>query len=893
MKLAMLTLVVALTAGALSAGPSVYPFYMNPRLHPDESRRSVKPPDRAQFGNRMQFTSIRSIPDDDSWKAALDLYVVSNRLGNLVWPNLKVLNNRNLPEVVRGIKERGLWLFDVWGYLPNGKAQCVDGLWRMPDGVTEMLERELGDRWLGMDNGEQDGRWAGNAAPGVNRFDRMLSFQRYFEHMDQVLGNKMAALVSLNYGHYFLRENCYTMIGAETAQALPNSQVYYAFCRGAGKQYGVPWFGNVSIYNRWGWKDYSGRKGKDYGPTKGTSLALMKKLMYAQLFYNGLACGFEGAFFAGKGHLSPVGEIQKEANEWIERSGDPGVMQTPVALMIDTGRGWTFPRNLYGWPHVCWASIAFERGDFLTHGVLDMIYPGYVESGFFHDERGFNSPTPYGDIADCLLSDAPLWLLKEYSMLVLAGPLEPSAELSDTLAAYVAAGGHLVLTEGNRDRLFANGLPVAANGGKVTLIPSDWGVTATRQTKPNPRYSPEQPYVCPHPLTDEARRILDEALRAEALFMTNPDGKDDGLSVVTCRRGAGDYTLCVLNNTWTERPLKLTSHVGDILSVEELPTAGRERGAVGYLPEVMSNAVLGADSAATIAGGSTRIFRVKVDERGVRVLAEARAPANPRNRTLYLRSNDEIKVQLLRRPTFFRHYDSVMVDWRYVFNRDDDALRRERNWISLQGLDVLVDFRSALNVYPDFRFTEGVEEERVRSQAAFRKLLEKSALLGVKEIVIGTHGLSEQGKGALAEMKKNMAAFARDAAKRGIVVRLANTAWGLNTPEKFVGELKEPNLRVACQIGAFQYIYPGQLLHRVRSANSDFWFLGLAAESDIPPDPYFSYCGRLAESRLKNLDQTIAHILDTGARIVFSADYPDVDSEYRDVKRVESQEGRK
>ena len=161
-----------------------------------------------------------------------------------------VLNNRNLPEVVAEIKRRNLWLFDVWGYLPSGTAQGVSGLWRMPDGVTEMPERELGDRWLGMDNGEQDGRWAGDAAPGVNRFDRMLSFQRYFEHMDRKLGNRMAALVSLNYGHYFLRENCYTMIGAETAQALPNSQVYYAFCRGAGKQYGVPWFGNVSIYNR-------------------------------------------------------------------------------------------------------------------------------------------------------------------------------------------------------------------------------------------------------------------------------------------------------------------------------------------------------------------------------------------------------------------------------------------------------------------------------------------------------------------------------------------------------------------------------------------------------------------------------------------------------------------
>ncbi len=872
--------------------PAVYPYYMNPRKHPDETRRTVRPPDRAQFGNRMQFTSLRHIPDNDTWRAELDKYVVSNHLGNLVWPNLSVLNNKNLPDVVAEIKRRGLWLFDVWGYLPSGTAQGVNGLWRMPDGVTEMLERELGDRWLGMDNGEQDGRWVGDAAPGVNRFDRMLSFQNYFEHMDRVMGNKMAALVSLNYGHYFLRENCYTMIGAETAQALPNSQVYYAFCRGAGKQYGVPWFGNVSIYNRWGWKTYSDKTGKDYGPTKGTSLALMKKLMYAQLFYNGLACGFEGSFFyggfSGNGGLSPIGEIQKEAVEWIDRNGDPGVMQTPVALMIDSGRGWSFPWNLYGWPHVCWASVAFERGDFLTHGVLDMIYPGYTESGFFHDERGFNSPTPYGDIADCLLSDAPLWLLKEYPMIVLAGPLEPSLELSDTLAAYVAAGGHLVLTEGNRDLLFAKGLPVAANGGRVTLIPSDWGVTEKMQTKPHRRYQADKPYVCPHPLTDEARRILDKVLREQALFVTNPRFENDGLSVVTCRRGAGDYTLCVLNNTWSEKPLELTSRIGRIVKIEELATAGRERGAVGFLPEVISNAVLGADGPKSVAGGSTRMFRVKVEEAGVKVLDEVQPPANPKKRTLYLRSNEDIKVQLLRRPTFFRHFDSVMVDWKYVFNRDDEALKRERNWISLQGLEVLVDFRSGLNVYPDFRFTELIEEERVRSQAAFRKLLEKSALIGVRELVIAPHRTEGQGASAKDEMAKNMAGFARAAASHGIVVRVANSAWGLNSGDQYVAKCGEPNLRAAHLLGAWQYVFPDQLPERVRASNCDFWFIGLAVQSDIPPDPFFSYCGRLAQSKQKRLDQALAAILESGARIVFSADYPDIDSEYRDVRRLEA-----
>jgi hypothetical protein len=69
----------------------------------------------------------------------------------------------------------------------------------------------------------------------------------------------MSTLVLLNFGHYFLKEMVYTLIGAETAQGLPNGQVYYSFIRGAGKQYGVPWFGNASVWNRWGWKNYSGK----------------------------------------------------------------------------------------------------------------------------------------------------------------------------------------------------------------------------------------------------------------------------------------------------------------------------------------------------------------------------------------------------------------------------------------------------------------------------------------------------------------------------------------------------------------------------------------------------------------------------------------------------------
>ena len=123
--------------------------------------------------------------------------------------------------------------------------------------------------------------------------------------------------LSLNFGHYFLKEGTYTLIGAETAQALPNNQVYYAFIRGAGKQYGVPWFGNASVWNRWGYKTYGaagGSGGETHSPTNGTSLSLMKRLLYSHVLYNCVAVGFESGWFDGE-QLSPIGRIQQAAQQ--------------------------------------------------------------------------------------------------------------------------------------------------------------------------------------------------------------------------------------------------------------------------------------------------------------------------------------------------------------------------------------------------------------------------------------------------------------------------------------------------------------------------------------------------------------------------------------------------
>ena len=62
-------------------------------------------------------------------------------------------------------------------------------------------------------------------------------------------------------------------------------------------------------------------------------------------------------------------------------------------------------------------------------------------------------------------------------------------------------------------------------------------------------------------------------------------------------------------------------------------------------------------------------------------IAHSIPPKNPKNRFLPLRGMNPIQDEVLLRPTFFQHFDGVAVDWKYVANRDQAALKQEAGWI--------------------------------------------------------------------------------------------------------------------------------------------------------------------------------------------------------------------
>ena len=777
----------------------IYPYEMTPVEHPDYLRHHVRAPDMSLFDNKVQFISLRSV-EGKNYKKTLDLWVDKYKLGNILWPAYPILFDKNIKDIVAEIKKRNLFLFDIWGYVPGSGPGGYWQQFQIPDGVLNLFKRELGDHWLGMDNGEQDGRYVGSFAPsayplGADRKQQYFNFQRHFQGMCDNLGNKMSTLVSLNFGHYFLKEGVYTLIGAETAQALPNSQVYYSFIRGAGKQYGVHWFGNASLYNRWGWKHYNKKNNApgQSGPTKGASLSLLKRLMYSQLFYDCVAVGLEAGMLDEDNKLTPLGKLQQEAVQWSEKYKDPGTMYTPVAFMLDFFSGWSFPRHLYSsYAYRVWGNLPYEAPDYLTDNMLDLIYPGYQDASYYQDESGFIAPTPYGDIAECLLSDAPLWLLKQYPLLVIADKLSASVETKDKLEEYVRSGGRLVITAGSLKNMEGGLLGIQAgasrvqsgevdyqgkaikeNGsfvlaelklpkeakvvqrcgsvpaiaelnvdkGNITVIASPFGVADNPQCKLPVVINVNQPLDKPYPMLNHVQAYMKDVFENYALFETDPH-----FSLVTCVKEKDNYSVLVTNNSWESRPLEIKSKIGEIVSIKEMKIGQSEINQIGYAPESVKTDY-GKNTTRLIVGGGTRAFSIKVKQPNVELAAKVPCVKNSTGRSLTLRNVRNLKEEILSRPTFFEHYDGVVVDWKYLDEKNDEALATEAGWLGRQKLNITVDLSSGLNLFPDLRLVNNDIKPYQMSMVRIKKVIDKMEIIGAKELLITSHRFVENNIG--------------------------------------------------------------------------------------------------------------------------------------------------
>ena len=830
----LVVLVLFLSTGRVTP-LRLYPYLLDPRENPDYERYPVSHPTHDVFGTVPQFATLRYFPIEDSkivnYTELIDIYCLdpNTTLGKILWPYPSFLFANNSAEFIDYVASKNLYITSVHGFTP------VNAGYRPPEEVMEYLEQKLGSHWFGIANGEQDGHYFDafirqELPQNIDRHDQYLNFRNYFRGMENILGPRMTTLLSQTFPHYQLKAGLYTIAGAESSQTGPNAQIRYSFIRGAGKQYGVLWYGNVSVYNRFGHKTYTKQsKGttsteppipkkkplkstapqlqRNYtcsetltghqlqdpaGPQCGTSLNLFKRLMYAHIMYNSGYASFEGGWFYTNDQtdLSPIGLIQHNAYLWTQKFDSFGTYVTTIGVYLDFFNGWAAPRQKHGYEYHVWYNLPYSQGDYLTDEVFRMVYPSYQDCSYFHDETGESSPTPYGDTVDVLLSDTPAWVLNQYDTLVVASNISGGAEVEYNLGHYIRCGGNLVLTAGNLAKLPGGSLGITTNlkcnpvkagnkvslyngktliesynmtvcniqfpanctvlarlgdstplavqmptesGGSLIVFATPFAISSNAVTKPSSQIDVTLP--SPYPLLDHARVLLDVILTNATLFTSSAN-----LSLVPTYIDEDHFYLLVSNPELRQQPLKLLSPQGTITSVEEVPLDQSEKGAVGYLPDGFEGTDIGHSTNTTIAGVDTRLFKLTLSSDSLHILPKVKPKPRPTGVALHLRHIDHsIRYEILLRPSFFQHYDSIVVDYSYLITKDEDFLRQESQWLRQQKVSVYVDASPSIDLFPTLRLTDDAPDLYNRSVESLENLLYKMHTLSSHNLILSLH----------------------------------------------------------------------------------------------------------------------------------------------------------
>ena len=781
----------------------VYIHRVEPEKYPEFSRRSAKAVTREMLDNKIQFTSLRGFPSTstnikDIGEAAdmgarplpdngsklreieetIDLYVNHFRLGKVLWPVYPTLFAGNFKELVDICSEKGLYLYDFWGYVPGSKpATGIWGEYSIPESTDSYMKKKLGDRFLGYDNGEQDGRYihasAEQKTPVINdRKTQYRQFQEYFERLNDAMMNHTVTLSSLTFLHYFAKEGNTIMIGAETAQALPSNPMWFSFIRGASKQYGLLCYGNASVWNRWGYKDYAvmddepdRSPGYERGRTGGTSLSLLRRLIYNQYMYGCDILGFEGSWFTTseakdgdktdddqylvgnkKYTLTPVGLIQRYCADFVGANGSAGIHYAPLAIIADFFSGWVPPRHLYTSAiYRAWGNQPYNNGDYTLDCLFSMLYPGYENSGFFRDERGFMTPTPYGEIADVLLSDVRSEILSRYQAAVILPNTHIDNELYDKIVKYIESGGRAVVFSPecgcDRYNLFSSDdyRQIDFGNGKLTVIRTPLEETEEKLTYEN---VPDKNICHPYRLSPETESCLSELF--DSLRIIYVDNRK--LQYTLAVKNENEYTLFVSNNTLTACRFNILSSEGKIISVSEHKIDDGVTGLPEFLPR---NAVTGEKSLGDygeyeIKPYDFRMFAIKTE--GIHFDAQEEKHPVFSGENLYLALSDDIssaKDYLLSHPTYSHHFGGIKLPAEYLDRISDAAAEKEAHYFRLQGIKIIVDFTRMLDHVPNLTIIGNFPHRTENSVGRIISILDKAEKYGCSGAVFAFHRNAE------------------------------------------------------------------------------------------------------------------------------------------------------
>lgn len=339
-------------------------------------------------------------------------------------------------------------------------------------GLASYGVAEWGYSFHHLKNGALDGagykHYGGYPQPPRTRAEAAEVVKAYFNRLAadaraKAKPEELRLFSSIN-GHY-----CYQhyacewgadIVGSEVGENINSTQAHIAFTRGAARQYGKPWLIDFSSWYGPSMYDEDPKKtwGEYSGPDRGHSLSLHRRTYYVAYMAGADVVVAEGGslnFFRsqqpGPDGTLPLSRLGKEGARFYaftKRYPDRGIPYTPVGLLIDPLHG-IYPG--FG-EKLAWNTFPYSPGDQRILNLWETFFPDSLDVQAKPNENGHLVTSPYGDILDVILNNAPDAILASYPVLLLAGEVTQEALLAERLRKYVRQGGTLLLSEADAKR---------------------------------------------------------------------------------------------------------------------------------------------------------------------------------------------------------------------------------------------------------------------------------------------------------------------------------------------------------------------------------------------------------------------------------------------------------
>jgi len=258
---------------------------------------------------------------------------------------------------------------------------------------------------------------------------------------------------------------------------------------------------------------------------------------------------------------------------------------------------------------------------------------------------------------------------------------------------------------------------------------------------------------------------------------------------------------------------------------------------------------------------------------------------------IYLDANLAIKEEILALPTFFEHYDSVSVDWRYLHDRAADALQYESRWLKRQGVRVYVDLASGVNLFPDLRLVNNDPERFAESMAVVDDVLSKMEALGAHDLLLTPNRAPENSfnvEQTRKSFQETLAEICKRAEKRSITVylRFSTKLHGsLEEYARYVADSGATNLLLAPSIATLAHQQRGPDTVSSDTQRLIGLWLASAPGYDVARQPW-TYNAPVRTLSDPALVAQYAK-LTPGKPVLFDVAYESADEEYLDWRFLE------